>query len=94
MRTLTWTLLLGCLLLLSTCTAEPQMVDSCVTGEPAGFWLGLWHGIIAPFTFILSLFADSISVFAVNNTGGWYVFGFLLGVGAFSSGAGRASKRR
>lgn len=70
------------------------MVKECVTGEPAGFWLGLWHGIIAPFTFIISLFTDSVSVYAVNNTGGWYVFGFLLGVGAFSSGAGRASKRR
>lgn len=80
-------------LLLASCTAAPQAIDPCREGDPVGFFYGLWHGIIAPLTFIISLFTDQISVYAVNNAGGWYDFGFLLGVGAFSGGAGRASKR-
>jgi hypothetical protein len=36
--------------------------------EPAGFWLGLWHGIVLPVTFAISLFTDNGSVYeAANN---------------------------
>ena len=59
-------------------TVCPSDVDTLY-----GFWGVLWHGIIAPFSFIGSLFSDEIAVYAVNNTGGWYDFGFLLGVGGF-----------
>lgn len=45
-----------------------------------GFWGGLWHGIIAPFSFIGSLFSKDVAVWAVNNNGGWYTLGFLLGI--------------
>jgi len=30
--------------------------------EPAGFWAGLWHGIIAPITFIVSLFNPGVRI--------------------------------
>lgn len=93
MKTKNIFLLLFLLLFLSACTAEPQQVANCVQGEPAGFLLGIWHGIIAPITFILSIFFESIEVYAKNNTGGWYDFGFLIGIGAFSGGAGRASRK-
>lgn len=73
-------------LLVSGCLAQPQVVQACVSGETAGFWMGLWHGVIAPFSFVASIFLDSVSVFEVNNNGNWYVFGFLLGIGAFSGG--------
>lgn len=53
--------------------------------EPVGFWYGLWHGITFPFAWIGSLFADSISVYAIYNNGGWYDFGFFLGVGGLSA---------
>ena len=46
-----------------------------------GFWGGLWHGMIIIFSWIGSLFSDDIAIYAVNNNGGWYDFGFLLGVG-------------
>ena len=52
-----------------------------------GFWSGLWHGWVSVWAFIGSLFSDSIAVYAVNNTGGWYDFGFLLGIGAFAGGS-------
>jgi hypothetical protein len=41
-------------LVLSACAAGPnEMVD---TGpDPAGFWLGLWQGLISPITFLISV---------------------------------------
>jgi hypothetical protein len=54
--------------------------------EPVGFWYGLWHGMTATFALIGHLFNDDIAVYAIYNNGGWYDFGFLIGVGAFSQG--------
>jgi hypothetical protein len=48
-------------------------------GAPlAGFWQGLWHGIISPVTFVVSLFNHDVGVYKVHNDGGWYNFGFLI----------------
>ncbi len=70
---------------------EPERTDA------AGFWSGLWHGIIVPVTFVISLFNDRVSIYEVNNRGGWYDFGFVLGVitifGGGGGGAGRTRKR-
>lgn len=84
-------LILTLVLILTGC-ADVTPVDQCVTAEPYGFWSGLWHGWIAPFAFIGSLFSDDIAVYAVNNTGGWYDFGFVLGIGGFSFGFSRSRK--
>ena len=62
-------------------------------GITAGFLRGLWHGFIAPFTFVVSLFTDGIHMYEVHNNGGWYNFGFVIGAGIIFSGSGRASKR-
>jgi len=65
------------------------------TGVVAGFWRGLWNGIIAPITFIISLFTRSVQVYDVHNNGGWYNFGFILGLMLiFGGGAGGARGRR
>jgi hypothetical protein len=61
---------------------------------PAGFWAGLWHGLILAFTFVISLFTDSVQVYEAANTGGWYDFGFVLGVCIFFGGSGGSSRRR
>lgn len=53
--------------------------------SPAGFWPGLWHGIIAPITFLISLFYPGVGIYETDNNGRWYNFGFLLGIGAFAS---------
>lgn len=64
-------------------------------GEVPGFWRGLWNGIIAPVTFVISLFNDRVRLYEVHNNGGWYDFGFILGVMiAFGGGAGGAASRR
>lgn len=63
------------------------LVTSCAAGDaqftqdtPAGFFYGLWHGIIAFISLVIHLFNESVSVYETSNTGGWYDFGFLLGV--------------
>jgi hypothetical protein len=49
-------------------------------GEIAGFWRGLWHGVIAPFAFVMSLFKEGVGVYEAHNNGKWYNFGFVLGL--------------
>jgi len=50
-----------------------------------GFWYGLWHGMILPISWLVSLFSDSTSIYAIYNNGGWYDFGFVLGCGTLTS---------
>lgn len=78
------------LVLLSGC-ADVETINNCVNNDPSGFWYGIWHGIITPFSFICSLFMDEVAIYAVNNTGGWYDFGFLLGVGGLGWGTSKSS---
>ncbi|MBW9262188.1 MAG: hypothetical protein K1566_04620 [Candidatus Thiodiazotropha sp. (ex. Lucinisca nassula)] len=62
---------------LASCTAG----DSQFTAEsPAGFFWGLWHGVISVISLVIHLFNDNVVVYEVDNSGGWYDFGFLLGV--------------
>ncbi len=79
------------LTLIITSCADVTSVEACVTQDPYGFWSGLWHGWCSVFAFIGSLFSDDIAVYAVNNTGGWYDFGFILGIGSAGGAAGKAS---
>jgi len=58
--------------------------------DAAGFWWGLWHGVIAPVTFVVSLFDHDVSIYEVQNNGGWYDLGFLLGLSCVFGGGGRA----
>jgi hypothetical protein len=75
--------LIVCCFFSSCADVQPQVME-CVTGYQYGFFGGLWHGIIAPVSFIGSLFSDDIAVWAINNNGGWYAFGFVLGIGALT----------
>ncbi len=86
-------LLVASVFLFSAC-ADVADVQACVTSDPYGFWGGLWHGIIAPISFFGSLLSDNIAMYAVNNNGGWYDFGFVLGAGILFGGGSRASKCR
>lgn len=87
-----WVLILLAFWCLLSC-ADVTNVQACTTDKPYGFWSGLWHGWISFFSFIGSLFSDDIAVYAVNNTGGWYDFGFVLGAGILGGMSGRSSKR-
>ena len=83
----------GALVLLATMT-------SCAAGdpkfaaEPAGFWAGLWHGLIMLFTFIISLFNENVRVYELANTGALYNLGFVLGAAIFFGGSSCSKKCR
>ena len=77
------------LVLLTACAVQ----SSDVTQSAApGFWLGVWHGFIFPFAFIIGLFKPDVAVYAVPNNGTWYDFGYFVGIVFLGVGA-RSSKR-
>jgi hypothetical protein len=71
--------------------ADVTNIDACTTQEPYGFFGGLWHGMISLISFIVSLFSDEVTMYAVNNNGGWYDFGFVLGCSMSGFGIGKSS---
>ena len=83
-------------LLMASCA--PGMNDQVhianAEGIVAGFWRGLWHGLIAPITFVISLFSKNVQMYEVHNSGSWYNFGFLLGICAAVGGGPAARFRR
>ena len=80
------------LLLLSGC-ADSVTFQQATTMHQVGFWYGVWHGMICPISWFVSLFSDSTAIYAIYNNGGWYDFGFVIGVGALSSSTTTAAHR-
>ena len=73
------------LLALAACAATEQA--DAVAPQAPGFLLGLWHGFIFPVAWIVSLFIHKVAIYAVPNNGGWYDFGYFLGIVVFGVGA-------
>jgi hypothetical protein len=82
--------LLALPLLLAACAAS-QAADAVAPQAP-GFLLGLWHGFIFPVAWVISLFAGKVAVYAVPNNGGWYDFGYFLGIVVFGVGARKGTR--
>ena len=82
-----WAFLLVAGVLFTGCAT--QSITSVDTTP--GFLKGLLHGFIMLFSFIASLFTD-YEIYAFPNSGGWYNFGYLLGVMFFFSGSGAGAK--
>ena len=72
------------LLVLAACARQ---AGSAVEPGAPGFLLGLWHGFIFPVAWLLSLVMPDVAVYAVPNNGGWYDFGYFLGIVVFGVGA-------
>jgi len=72
-------------LTLTACVAT--QATSAVAPAAPGFFMGLWHGFILPVAWIVSLFVPSVAIYAVPNNGGWYDFGYFLGIMVFGVGA-------
>src|SRR3954471_11103072 len=72
------------LALLTACATQST---AAVAPAAPGFLLGLWHGFIFPIAWVLSLFLPDVAVYAVPNDGGWYDFGYFLGIVVFGVGA-------
>ena len=83
------------MLLLAACVAGVNpAIGTAPDGDVAGFWLGLWHGIIAPVTFVISLFTDNVNLYEVHNNGNWYDFGFVVGAGILFGGGFGGARRK
>jgi hypothetical protein len=71
------------LVAMAACAHQPALPRF---GDVPGFFGGIWHGLIAPLAFVASIFTD-VRMYAFPNSGVWYDFGFLLGIGAWGGGA-------
>ena len=74
-------------LLLAACARQ---ADSAVAATAPGFLYGVWHGFIFPVAWIVSLFDGETAVYAVPNNGGWYDFGYFIGIVFIGVGARRS----
>lgn len=81
---------------LAGCAPGPNKLANTADedGVVAGFWRGLWNGIISPITFVISLFKSGVRMYNVHNNGGWYDLGFLMGVVMIFGGGASSGKRR
>ena len=70
-------MLLLSLLILTGCMAG---TGSNTPDNKAGFLMGIWHGWIAPFSLITSLFNENVSIYEINNNGFWYELGFYMAI--------------
>ncbi len=74
-------------LALAACATQ---AETAVAPTAPGFLYGLWHGFIFPVAWIVSLFDGGSAIYAVPNNGGWYDFGYFLGIVVFGVGARRS----
>lgn len=92
-RVLALAAMVAALVLLASCAASGNP-EAGGPGAQPGFLYGLWHGVITPVTFVVSLFSDGVGIYEVGNNGAWYDFGYVLGLSViFGGGVGGASRR-
>lgn len=59
---------------------NPMINQPDGAGMVARAGAGLWHGLIAPVTLVISFFNSDVHMYEVHNAGSEYDLGFLLGV--------------
>lgn len=78
------------MLVLTSCFPGTRAVDE----DPAGFFWGILHGWIAPFSLILSIFKDDVAIYESLNIGFWYDFGFYIAILGGFGGLTLSRKRK
>ncbi|HAP44086.1 MAG TPA: hypothetical protein DD477_11935 [Spirochaetaceae bacterium] len=75
-------------------------LSGCMPGDgkntaanPAGFFTGFWHGLIAIVSLIRGLFQPHIRIYETANSGWWYDLGFFLAIAGLGGGGGAAARR-
>jgi hypothetical protein len=87
--------------LLALCAAV--LLSGCFPGsghstpaKPAGFFMGVWHGWIAPISLVGEFFNPALRVYEQANTGFGYDLGFycavISGFGGFALFRGRGKR--
>ena len=75
------------LCLLTACATRPMGHQD----DPA-LVRGIIDGLLAPISFVISLFSDTIRMYAYPNIGRWYDLGFLAGLSAWGGGASTVTR--
>ena len=76
------------LFVLAACAERPMGHP----GDPA-FVRGLIDGLVAPVSFVISLFSHTVRMYQYPNVGRWYDFGFLIGLSFWGSGGSHVVTR-
>jgi len=79
---------------LNTPGVNPLANEPAENGRVAGVVQGLWHGLIAPVTLIMSFFNENVQMYEVHNDGKEYNLGYLLGVAIVFLLLGFSGRRR
>jgi hypothetical protein len=74
------------------CAHQPDLRLYTTHADVPGFFSGIWHGLVAPIALVAGIFSD-VRVYNFPNSGGWYDFGFLLGISVWGGGGGAAARR-
>jgi hypothetical protein len=74
--------------------AGPGSRFQLLGARPAGFWVGVWHGLISPLTCVLSLFHPNVRIYELHNRGWLYDFGFIIGIVGVLGGGGQQATTR
>jgi hypothetical protein len=77
---ITLIILLATLILLNCAPGNYRWNQEINPGHKAGFWAGIWHGLIIIITFIISLFNKKVGIYEINNEGWHYNLGFIIGL--------------
>ena len=62
--------------------------------EPAGFFMGIWHGWIAPLSLVVGIFDHGVRIYETNNVGWWYDFGYYIAIIAGFGGIAVSRRRK
>ncbi len=65
------------ILFLTSCTPGSGSSNS---DDLAGFFMGIWHGWIAPVSLFMGFFNSEVRIYEVYNSGWWYDFGFYMAI--------------
>lgn len=68
------------MLLLGTLAGCATQFQPDIFESPYGFFSGIWHGFIFPFSLLGCLFIDSVHLIGKPNTGFFYGLGYFLGL--------------
>lgn len=89
--------ILLCLMLVLLCIS----LTGCVPGDgansvsnAAGFFTGIWHGWIAPFSLIYSLFNKNIGIYEIYNNGFFYDLGYYMAIISGFGGLALSRKKK
>jgi hypothetical protein len=63
-------------LMLCSCANQYSLIS---INDPYGFFSGIWHGMIFPFSLIGTIVFDDVYIIGKPNTGFGYHFGFFMG---------------